>query len=92
MRVGGKYNDLENVGYIVRYYMFFEMLGNFFFGDYFKEEVILFVWEFVIKNLGFKFKDLYISVYEKDDEVVKLWEKFVFVDRIKKMGDKDNFW
>ncbi|MBH0293263.1 alanine--tRNA ligase [Helicobacter pylori] len=92
MRAGGKHNDLENVGYTARHHTLFEMLGNFSFGDYFKEEAILFAWEFVTKNLGFKPKDLYISVHEKDDEAVKLWEKFVHVDRIKKMGDKDNFW
>ncbi len=92
MRAGGKHNDLENVGYTARHHTLFEMLGNFSFGDYFKEEAILFAWEFVTKNLGFKPKDLYISVHEKDDETVKLWEKFVPVDRIKKMGDKDNFW
>ncbi|NHA47080.1 alanine--tRNA ligase [Helicobacter pylori] len=92
MRAGGKHNDLENVGYTARHQTLFEMLGNFSFGDYFKEEAILFAWEFVTKNLGFKPKDLYISVHEKDDEAVKLWEKFVPVDRIKKMGDKDNFW
>ncbi|WP_000354749.1 alanine--tRNA ligase [Helicobacter pylori] len=92
MRAGGKHNDLENVGYTARHHTLFEMLGNFSFGDYFKEEAILFAWEFVTKNLGFKPKDLYISVHEKDDEAVKLWEKFVPVNRIKKMGDKDNFW
>ncbi len=92
MRAGGKHNDLENVGYTARHHTLFEMLGNFSFGDYFKEEAILFAWEFVTKNLGFKPKDLYISVHEKDDEAVKLWEKFVLFDRIKKMGDKDNFW
>ncbi|RVZ01615.1 alanine--tRNA ligase [Helicobacter pylori] len=92
MRAGGKHNDLENVGYTARHHTLFEMLGNFSFGDYFKEEAILFAWEFVTKNLGFKPKGLYISVHEKDDEAVKLWEKFVPVDRIKKMGDKDNFW
>lgn len=92
MRTGGKHNDLENVGYTARHHTLFEMLGNFSFGDYFKEEAILFAWEFVTKNLGFKPKDLYISVHEKDDEAVKLWEKFVPFDRIKKMGDKDNFW
>ncbi|WQW77701.1 alanine--tRNA ligase [Helicobacter pylori] len=92
MRAGGKHNDLENVGYTARHHTLFEMLGNFSFGNYFKEEAILFAWEFVTKNLGFKPKDLYISVHEKDDEAVKLWEKFVPVDRIKKMGDKDNFW
>ncbi len=92
MRAGGKHNDLENVGYTARHHTLFEMLGNFSFGDYFKEEAILFAWEFVTKNLGFKPKDLYISVHEKDDEAVKLWGKFVPVDRIKKMGDKDNFW
>lgn len=92
MRAGGKHNDLENVGYTARHHTLFEMLGNFSFGDYFKEEAILFAWEFVTKNLGFKPKDLYISVHEKDDEAVKLWEKFVPFGRIKKMGDKDNFW
>ncbi|GAA8308009.1 alanine--tRNA ligase [Helicobacter pylori] len=92
MRAGGKHNDLENVGYTARHHTLFEMLGNFSFGDYFKEEAIFFAWEFVTKNLGFKPKDLYISVHEKDDEAVKLWEKFVPFDRIKKMGDKDNFW
>ncbi|AFI03327.1 alanine--tRNA ligase [Helicobacter cetorum] len=92
MRAGGKHNDLENVGYTARHHTLFEMLGNFSFGDYFKEEAICNAWEFVTKNLGFKPKDLYISVHEKDDEAFRLWEKFVSVDRIKKMGDKDNFW
>lgn len=88
MRAGGKHNDLENVGYTARHHTLFEMLGNFSFGDYFKEEAILFAWEFVTKNLGFKPKDLYISVHEKDDEAVKLWEKFVPFDRIKKWAIK----
>lgn len=92
--VGGKYNDLDNVGYIVCYYMFFEMLGNFSFGDYFKFDVIFFVWELLIKDFGI-FKDkLLVIVYYIDDEVVNIWKKVVGLidDCIICIFIDDNFW
>ncbi|CRF46849.1 Alanyl-tRNA synthetase [Helicobacter heilmannii] len=92
MRAGGKHNDLENVGYTNRHHTLFEMLGNFSFFDYFKEEAIAYAFEFVHKRLGFEKESIYISVHEKDQEAYSLWQKFVPQDRIKTMGDKDNFW
>ncbi|BCZ19787.1 Alanyl-tRNA synthetase AlaS [Helicobacter sp. NHP19-012] len=92
MRAGGKHNDLENVGYTNRHHTLFEMLGNFSFFDYFKEEAIAYAFEFVHKHLGFDKESIYISVHEKDQEAYKLWQKFIPHDRIKTMGDKDNFW
>lgn len=92
IRAGGKHNDLENVGYTARHHTLFEMLGNFSFGDYFKEEAIAFAWEFVTKELGFSKEKLYISVHTSDDEAFNLWKKFINEDRIKRFGDKDNFW
>ncbi|MEO1958917.1 MAG: alanine--tRNA ligase [Nautiliaceae bacterium] len=92
MRAGGKHNDLENVGYTNRHHTLFEMLGNFSFGDYFKEEAIAYAWEFVTEVLGLDKNRLWITIHESDDEAGKIWEKYVPKDRIVKMGDKDNFW
>ncbi len=92
MRAGGKHNDLENVGYTNRHHTLFEMLGNFSFGDYFKEEAIAYAWEFVTEVLELPKDKLWITIHESDDEAGKIWEKYVSKDRIVKMGDKDNFW
>jgi len=92
MRAGGKHNDLENVGYTNRHHTLFEMLGNFSFGDYFKEDAIKYAWEFVTEVLKLDKDRLWITIHESDDEAGKIWEKYVPKDRIVKMGDKDNFW
>lgn len=92
IRAGGKHNDLENVGYTARHHTLFEMLGNFSFGDYFKKEAIAYAWEFVTKELGFPKNSLYVSIHEKDDEAFEIWCNYIEPDRIKRMGDKDNFW
>lgn len=94
LRAGGKHNDLESVGFTKRHHTFFEMLGNFSFGDYFKKEAIEFAWEFLTKVIGFKPADLWVSVFESDDEALELWVKISGLprERIVKMGEKDNFW
>ncbi len=94
VRAGGKHNDLEMVGRTARHHTFFEMLGNFSFGDYFKKEAIQFGWEFLTDVIGLPRDRLYISVYEKDDEAFNLWVDEVKMprERIYKMGEKDNFW
>ena len=92
LRAGGKHNDLENVGHTARHHTFFEMLGNFSFGDYFKEEVINYSWEFITKVLELPVEKLWVTVHESDDEAEKLWQKHISKDRIKKLGDADNFW
>jgi len=94
VRAGGKHNDLENVGHTARHHTFFEMLGNFSFGDYFKEEAILWAWELLTEGYGLQQEKLYVSVYRDDDEAFDLWERKVGVpaDRIVRLGEKDNFW
>ena len=92
LRAGGKHNDLENVGHTARHHTFFEMLGNFSFGDYFKEEVINYSWEFITKVLELPIEKLWVTVHESDDEAEKLWQKHISKDRIKRLGDADNFW
>ncbi len=92
LRAGGKHNDLENVGHTARHHTFFEMLGNFSFGDYFKEEVINFAWEFLTKNLELPVEKLWVTVHESDDEAERLWLKHLPLEHIKRLGDADNFW
>jgi len=92
IRAGGKHNDLENVGYTRRHHTFFEMLGNFSFGDYFKEKAIDYAWEFVTEVLKLPKERLWVTIHESDDEAFELWQKHVSADRIKRFGDKDNFW
>ena len=94
VRAGGKHNDLENVGHTARHHTFFEMLGNFSFGDYFKEDAILMAWEFLTVHLGMDNEKLWVSVFEDDDEAFALWEKVEDLPkgRIVRLGEADNFW
>src|SRR5712692_3737082 len=94
VRAGGKHNDLENVGYTARHHTFFEMLGNFSFGDYFKRDAIRFAWEFLTKEMNLPPERLWITVYEEDDEAADLWLNEIGVDaaRFSRIGIKDNFW
>ncbi|MBN8548534.1 MAG: alanine--tRNA ligase [Deltaproteobacteria bacterium] len=94
LRVSGKHNDFENVGVTARHHTFFEMLGNFSFGDYFKKDAIKFGWEFSTKVLGLPKSKLWVTVFEKDDEAAKLWAELTDIDpkRILRMGEADNFW
>lgn len=94
VRAGGKHNDLENVGFTARHHTFFEMLGNFSFGDYFKKDAIHFAWELLTKELQIPKDRLYVTVFETDDEAADIWHKQEGVprDRIYKFGEKDNFW
>ena len=94
VRAGGKHNDLENVGYTARHHTFFEMLGNFSFGDYFKKEAIEYAWEFLTGDLGLPPEKLWVTVYEDDDESADIWLKEIGVDasRFSRLGEKDNFW
>ncbi|HDX3471718.1 TPA: alanine--tRNA ligase [Campylobacter jejuni] len=92
IRAGGKHNDLDNVGYTARHHTFFEMLGNFSFGDYFKEQAIAYAWEFVTEVLKLPKDRLYVTVHENDDGAFNLWQKHIQKERIYKFGDKDNFW
>ena len=94
IRAGGKHNDLENVGYTLRHHTFFEMLGNFSFGDYFKEDAIKFAWEFLTEELKLDKEKLWITVYKDDDEAEEIWKNIIGIDpgRIARLGDDDNFW
>ena len=94
VRAGGKHNDLENVGRTARHHTFFEMLGNFSFGDYFKEEAITMAWEFLTGHLQLPPEKLWVTVYEDDEEAAAIWRERVGIDpdRIARMGEKDNFW
>lgn len=92
VRAGGKHNDLENVGYTARHHTLFEMLGNFSFGDYFKEEAIAYAWEFITKNIALPKEKLWVTVHESDDEAFEIWTKHIDSSRILRFGDKDNFW
>ncbi|KIM11843.1 MAG: alanyl-tRNA synthetase [Sulfuricurvum sp. PC08-66] len=92
IRAGGKHNDLENVGHTARHHTFFEMLGNFSFGDYFKVQAIDYAWEFVTQVLKLPVDKLWVTVHESDDEAEELWQKHVAKERIMRLGDKDNFW
>ena len=94
VRAGGKHNDLENVGYTARHHTFFEMLGNFSFGDYFKEDAIRFAWEFLTKELSIPAEKLWVTVYKDDKEAEDIWFNDVGIDqsRFSRLGEKDNFW
>jgi alanyl-tRNA synthetase len=94
VRAGGKHNDLENVGYTRRHHTFFEMMGNFSFGDYFKADAIDFAWELITKGYGMPKERLYVTVFREDDEAEQLWQKIAGVskDRIFRLDEKDNFW
>ena len=94
VRAGGKHNDLENVGRTARHHTFFEMLGNFSFGDYFKEGAITFAWEFLTQNLALPPEQLWITIFRDDDEAFDIWHQHIGLpaDRIVRMGEKDNFW
>jgi alanyl-tRNA synthetase len=94
VRAGGKHNDLENVGYTARHHTFFEMLGNFSFGDYFKEKGIEFAWDLLVNGYGLPTEDLWVSIYLDDDEAYDIWRNKIGVseDRIVRFGEKDNFW
>ncbi len=94
VRAGGKHNDLENVGYTARHHTFFEMLGNFSFGDYFKREAIHFAWNFITGTLGIPKDRLWVTVYKEDDEAARIWTEEIGIDptRCTRMGEKSNFW
>ena len=92
IRAGGKHNDLDNVGYTARHHTFFEMLGNFSFGEYFKKDAIAYAWEFVTQVLKLPKDRLYVTVHESDNEAFALWEQHIAKERIYRFGDHDNFW
>ena len=92
LRAGGKHNDLENVGHTARHHTFFEMLGNFSFGDYFKEDAIDYAWEFITEVIKLPVDKLWVTIHNSDDEAELLWRKHLPKDRIMRLGDADNFW
>jgi len=94
VRAGGKHNDLENVGYTARHHTFFEMMGNFSFGDYFKEKALEFAWDLLVNGYGLPEEKLWVSIYLDDDEAFELWNKNIGVpqDKIIRLGEEDNFW
>ena len=93
LRAGGKHNDLENVGYTRRHHTFFEMLGNFSFGDYFKEDAITFGWEFLTQTVGLAKDRMWVTIFRDDDSADRLWKKVgVPASRIMRCDEKDNFW
>ena len=94
IRAGGKHNDLENVGYTLRHHTFFEMLGNFSFGDYFKEEAIKLAWNFLTNELNLDKERLWISVFREDDEAAEIWSSIIGInpERIVRLDEEDNFW
>ncbi|MDI6864368.1 alanine--tRNA ligase [Thermodesulfovibrio yellowstonii] len=94
IRAGGKHSDLENVGFTARHHTFFEMLGNFSFGDYFKRDAILFAWELLTEHFKLPKEKLWVSIYKDDDEAAEIWEKEIGIhsERIVRLGEKDNFW
>ena len=94
VRAGGKHNDLENVGYTARHHTLFEMLGNFSFGDYFKQDAIRYAWEFLTEVLKIPPERLWCTVFEDDDEAAEIWLNDIGVDpdRFSRLGEKDNFW
>lgn len=94
VRAGGKHNDLENVGHTARHHTFFEMLGNFSFGDYFKREAIEFGWKLMTEVYKLPVEKLWVTVFEEDDEALELWQKVIGLpeDRVLRLGEKDNFW
>jgi alanyl-tRNA synthetase len=94
VRAGGKHNDLENVGYTARHHTFFEMLGNFSFGDYFKRDAIRFAWDFLTQTLGLDPARLWVTVYQDDDEAAKIWTSEIGIpaNRVTRLGEQSNFW
>ncbi len=94
MRAGGKHSDIENVGHTARHHTFFEMLGNFSFGDYFKRDAILFAWELLTERFSLPRERLWVTVFEDDDEAERLWGEISAMpeNRIVRLGSKDNFW
>ncbi len=94
VRAGGKHNDLENVGYTARHHTFFEMLGNFSFGDYFKRDAIAFAWEFLTEHLNLPVEKLWVTVFREDDEAAALWPEITSIspERVVRLDEKDNFW
>ncbi len=94
VRAGGKHNDLENVGYTARHHTFFEMLGNFSFGDYFKKEAIEYAWELLTKRIGLPVDKLWVTVFREDDEAAALWPEITGIspERVLRLGEEDNFW
>jgi len=94
VRAGGKHNDLDNVGFTKRHLTFFEMMGNFSFGDYFKKEAISYAWDFLTQEVALNPDNLYVSIFETDDEAYAIWHDHIKIpsERIYRLGANDNFW